>query len=108
MKKPSYHQEPNNITFPAKSPSHCTQFSSECWFDDACILDMDYFVKTLSGINAKGVRADLIGSIITHYASKWLPDLSSCDNAEKGLTQFEESPESVTASWMKKRFLAES
>ncbi|KAK7261921.1 hypothetical protein RIF29_28245 [Crotalaria pallida] len=43
-----------------------------CWFDDACILDMDYFVKTLSGIKEKGVRADLIGSIITHYASRWL------------------------------------
>lgn len=28
--------------------------------------------------------------------------------AEKGLTQFEESPESVTASWMKKRFFVET
>ncbi|KHN22477.1 BTB/POZ domain-containing protein [Glycine soja] len=43
--------------------------SWECWFDDACIVDMDYFVKTLSSIKQKGVRADLIGSIITHYAS---------------------------------------
>ncbi|RDY03164.1 Coleoptile phototropism protein 1, partial [Mucuna pruriens] len=97
MKKQSYPE--------AKSPS---QFSSECWFDDACILDMDYFVKTLSAIKAKGVRADLIGSIITHYASKWLPDLSAGDLVEKGLTQFEESPESVTASWMKKRFFVET
>ncbi|KAK7294123.1 hypothetical protein RJT34_17006 [Clitoria ternatea] len=96
---------PESVTFQAKSPS---QFSSECWFDDACILDMDYFVKTLSGIKAKGVRADLIGSIITHYASKWLPDLSASDIAEKDLTQFEESPESVTASWMKKRFFVET
>ncbi|KAG5026071.1 hypothetical protein JHK82_021969 [Glycine max] len=102
MKKQSY---PESLTFQAKSPS---QFSSECWFDDACILDMDYFVKTLSGIKAKGVRADLIGSIITHYASKWLPDLSAGDMAERGLTQFEESPESVTASWMKKRFFVET
>ncbi|KAK7389531.1 hypothetical protein VNO78_24657 [Psophocarpus tetragonolobus] len=104
MKKQAY---PDSLTFQAKSPS-------ECWFDDACILDMDYFVKTLSGIKAKGVRADLIGSIITHYASKWLPDLSAgegdvdIDMAQKGLTQFEESPESVTASWMKKRFFVET
>ncbi|XP_027344635.1 coleoptile phototropism protein 1-like [Abrus precatorius] len=103
MKKQPYTEAV--VTFPAKSPS---QFSSECWFDDACILDMDYFVKTLAGIKAKGVRADLIGSIITHYASKWLPDLSASDIAEKGLTQFEESPESVTASWMKKRFFVET
>ncbi|XP_061347097.1 root phototropism protein 3-like [Gastrolobium bilobum] len=94
-----------------------TQASSECWFDDACILDMDYFVKTLSAIKQKGVRADLIGSIITHYASKWLPDLSAGDDddddddvvvAEKGFNQFQESPESVTTSWMKKRFFVET
>ncbi|XP_061365087.1 root phototropism protein 3-like [Gastrolobium bilobum] len=102
MKRQSYTE---TVTLPAKSPS---QLSSECWFDDACILDMDYFVKTLSGIKAKGVRADLIGSIITHYASKWLPDLSAGDMAGKGLTQFEESPESVTVSWMKKRFFVET
>ncbi|KAJ1411597.1 NPH3 domain [Sesbania bispinosa] len=89
---------PESVTFPAKSPS------PECWFDD----DMDYFVKTISGIKAKGVHADLIGSIITHYASKWLPDLFVGDMAEEGLTQFEESPESVTASWMKKRFFVET
>ncbi|EOY26598.1 NPH3 domain - like 8 [Theobroma cacao] len=90
-----------SITFP-------TQSAPDCWFDDACILDMDYFVKTISGIKAKGVRPDLIGSIIAHYASKWLPDLSS-NNTEKGLTNFEESsPESVTASWMKKRFFVET
>ncbi|KAL9463290.1 hypothetical protein AB3S75_001153 [Citrus x aurantiifolia] len=100
MKKLS---SPDSVTFPGKP----TQFSAECWFDDACILDMDYFVKTISGIKAKGVRPDLIGSIIAHYASKWLPDLAY-EDANKGLTNFEESPESVTASWMKKRFFVET
>ncbi|XP_041017519.1 coleoptile phototropism protein 1-like [Juglans microcarpa x Juglans regia] len=96
---------PESVTFLAK-PS---QFAAECWFDDACILDMDYFIKTLSGIKAKGVRHDLIGSIITHYASKWLPDLSGGDVMEKSpANYFEESPESVTASWMKKRFFVET
>ncbi|XP_028782199.1 root phototropism protein 3-like [Neltuma alba] len=94
----------------AKSPSH---FSSECWFEDACILDMDYFIKTLSGIKAKGVRADLIGSIIIHYASKWLPELSDGGNNngvsdKPSLAQLQESPESATASWMKKRFFVET
>lgn len=84
-------------------------FAAECWFDDACILDMDYFVKTLAGIKAKGVRPDLIGSIITHYASKWLPDLSGdVFSDQKGLTNFESSPESVTALWMRKRFFVET
>ena len=93
---------PESITLAGKRPL----FAAECWLDDACILDMDYFVKTLSGIKAKGVRPDLIGSIIAHYASKWLPDLLTDD--EKGLTVFEESPESATASWMKKRFFVET
>lgn len=91
---------PESATFPGKP-------MAECWFDDACILDMDYFVKTLSGIKAKGVRPELIGSIITHYASKWLPDLTGSEE-KAGLTKLEESPESVTASWMKKRFLVET
>ncbi|XP_043699005.1 coleoptile phototropism protein 1-like [Telopea speciosissima] len=91
----------------ATSDKPTTQFAAECWFDDACILDMDYFVKTLTGIKAKGVRPDLIGSIIVHYASKWLPDLS-VDDADKSLSSFKDSPESVTASWMKKRFCVET
>lgn len=72
---------------------------------------MDYFVKTVTGIKAKGVRPDLIGSIIAHYASKWLPDLSKDNEStpKKGLTNHEEtSPESVTTSWMKKRFFVET
>lgn len=93
---------PESITLAGKRPI----FAAECWLDDACILDMDYFVKTLSGIKAKGVRPDLIGSIIAHYASKWLPELLTDD--EKGLTIFEESPESATTSWMKKRFFVET
>ncbi|KAL5575645.1 hypothetical protein UlMin_017344 [Ulmus minor] len=94
---------PESVSFPAKT----SRFAGECWFDDACILDMDYFVKMLSGIKAKGVRPDLIGSIITHNACKWLPDLSG-DLSDNNLTNFEESPESVTVSWMRKRFVVEN
>ncbi|KAF2323283.1 hypothetical protein GH714_034449 [Hevea brasiliensis] len=101
MKKASLQ---DSATFPGKT----SQFAAECWFDDACILNMDYFVKTLAGIKAKGVRSDLIGSIIAHYASKWLPELSGDNACDRGLTNFEESPESVTASWMKKRFFVET
>ncbi|MCD7450810.1 hypothetical protein HAX54_008553 [Datura stramonium] len=97
---------PESVNLPGKS----THFSAECWFDDTCILDIDYFVKTLSGIKAKGVRPELIGSIITHYASKWLPDLSFGEGSEVfiGPKDFEDSPESVTALWMKKRFFVET
>ncbi|KAJ4833715.1 hypothetical protein Tsubulata_038623 [Turnera subulata] len=98
---------PESVT---NSQGKALQFAPEWWADDACILDMDYFFKTLAGIKAKGVRPDLIGSIIAHYASKWLPDLSSDHNfaSEKGLTSFEESQESVTTLWLKKRFFVET
>ena len=98
----------DSVTSPGKS----SPFMAECWFDDACILDMDYFVKTLAGIRAKGVQPDLIGSIITHYASKWLPELASGAGdspADKsGYLSNNSSSESVTVSWMKKRFFVET
>jgi hypothetical protein len=104
MKKASF---PEFVLFSGSKTSH---LAAERWFDDACILDMDYFVKTLAGIKAKGVRPDLIGSIIAHYASKWLPDLSDGHHpsTDKGIANFAESPESVTTSWMKKRFFVET
>ncbi|XP_062089784.1 root phototropism protein 3 [Humulus lupulus] len=98
----------------ATLPGKQSPFAAECWFDDACILDMDYFVKTLSGIKAKGVRPDLIGSIITHYASKWLPDLVTNTGTGESMTDTTgfvtngNSTESVTVSWMKKRFFVET
>ncbi|PSS07486.1 Root phototropism protein [Actinidia chinensis var. chinensis] len=85
------------------------QLEAECWFDDVCILDMDYFVKTLSGIRDKGVRPDLIGSIITQYASMWLPELSVDEAQKPQPTNFQNSPENTaTASWTKKRFFVET
>ncbi|KAK4361958.1 hypothetical protein RND71_017199 [Anisodus tanguticus] len=72
------------LTESINNPSKSMHFSAECWFDDTCILDMDYFVKTLSGIKAKGPEV-LIGP-----------------------KAFEDSPESVTAVWMKKRFFVET
>ncbi|XP_075512603.1 root phototropism protein 3-like [Primulina tabacum] len=95
---------PESITLSGKlSPLMAT----EIWFDDACILDLDNFVKKLSSIKGKGVRPDLVGSIITHYASKWLPDLAA-DESERTIASFEDFPESITASWMKKRFFIET
>ncbi|XP_058112311.1 root phototropism protein 3-like [Magnolia sinica] len=102
------------ISFPksdttARNPTlPMTQFAVECWFDDACLLDMDYFIKTLSGVKAKGVRPDLIGSIIVHYASKWLPDLSSENPTVHNPIDPNGSPETITSTWMKKRFFVET
>ncbi|KAK4395288.1 Coleoptile phototropism protein 1 [Sesamum angolense] len=85
----------------ARSPS------DQRWSDDADILDTDGFIKILSGIQGKGVRPDLIGSIITHYASKWLPDLAG-DEPKSAVSSFQDSPESITVSWMKQKLLIET
>ncbi|KAL3840934.1 hypothetical protein ACJIZ3_025525 [Penstemon smallii] len=87
------------------SPESITSSTAESLSEDACVLDMDYFIKTLSSIKGKELRPDLIGSIITHYASKWLPDLTG-DETEH--STFEDSPKSITSSWMKKRFFIET
>ncbi|XP_057543847.1 root phototropism protein 3-like [Amaranthus tricolor] len=83
--------------------------ANEPWFDDACILDMDYFVKTLSGIKSKGVRPDLVGSIIAHYASKWVPELSESRDVTGPETDDPSAfPKSMTSTWKKKKFFVET
>ncbi|CAN6442055.1 unnamed protein product [Victoria cruziana] len=83
--------------------------SPGCCFEDACILDMDYFVKTIVAIKAKGVQPDLIGSMITHYASKWLPHLNGQPAAKKKPDNSRHSsPENPTTSLMRKRLLVET
>ncbi|KAL5975241.1 hypothetical protein ACLOJK_031920 [Asimina triloba] len=98
-----------------------TQFPVDCWFDDdTCILDLDYFVRTLSGIKSRGVRPDLIGAIIVHYASKWLPDINADADADADANvAIPRSPEreresaapaaaAAHAHWSKKRFFVET
>ncbi|XP_039124043.1 root phototropism protein 3-like [Dioscorea cayenensis subsp. rotundata] len=81
--------------------------TTESWFDDACVLDIDNFVKTLSGIKAKGVHSELLGSLISHYASKWLPELSGREMTTLSISSGS-SPDNSVAAWMKKRFLIET
>ncbi|KAL9238623.1 hypothetical protein vseg_013019 [Gypsophila vaccaria] len=109
---------------PASTHPPPQQLAGEYWLDDSCILDMDYFVRTLSGIKAKGVRPDLVGSIIAHYASKWVPELSEAatmdDNnlltaaitSTTSTSTTTSSPRSASASatteWRKKKFFVET
>ncbi|KAF5758171.1 putative NPH3 domain-containing protein [Helianthus annuus] len=89
---------PTSTTTP---PDHPPPVTAKSWLDDACIAEIDHFVKTLSGIQTKGVRPDLIGSIITHYACKWIPELS-------GEPDHHPPPQSATVSYLKKRFFIET
>lgn len=68
--------------------------------------DMDYFINTLTSFKAKGLSPELIGSHITHYATKWLPELSEEDDP----TPHKASPNtnSITTLWIKKKLLIEN
>ncbi|KAL0717254.1 hypothetical protein Bca4012_066576 [Brassica carinata] len=109
MEKPPSPEPTTIYANPPSSHHNQENFAGEMeyysWFDEASIQDMNYFVKTITGIKSKGIRPDLIGSIVAHYASKWLPDLSGTVSAT---TAPPPSTESVTASVTKKRFFVEA
>ncbi|KAL3515499.1 hypothetical protein ACH5RR_022401 [Cinchona calisaya] len=57
------------------SPSRNQQVPPDWWFEDVSILRIDHFVRVVTAIKVKGMRYDLIGAAIMHYAAKWLPGL---------------------------------
>ncbi|CAF2213783.1 unnamed protein product [Brassica rapa subsp. narinosa] len=60
-----------------KSPLQAVGGTKSFWFEgDGFVHDVDCFVKTIATIKANGARPDHIGSVIAHYASTRLPDLS--------------------------------
>lgn len=58
------------------SPSRQPVPPADWWFEDVSVLRIDHFVRVVTAIKVKGMRFDLIGAAITHYASKWLPGLT--------------------------------
>ncbi|KAL3584309.1 hypothetical protein D5086_015370 [Populus alba] len=55
------------------SPSRNSQVPPDWWFEDVSILRIDHFVRVITAIKVKGMRFELIGAAIVHYAGKWLP-----------------------------------
>ncbi|XP_043713683.1 root phototropism protein 3-like [Telopea speciosissima] len=66
------------------SPSRNHQVPPDWWFEDVSILRIDHFVRVVTAIKVKGMRFELIGAAIMHYASKWLPGLMKEDKADEG------------------------
>ncbi|XP_076918969.1 root phototropism protein 3-like [Bidens hawaiensis] len=66
------------------SPSR-TPVPSDWWFEDVSILRIDHFVRVITAIKVKGMRYELIGAAITHYATKSLPGLIK--EGASGLTE---------------------
>ncbi|KAI3445774.1 hypothetical protein Pfo_002439 [Paulownia fortunei] len=57
------------------SPSRNTPVPPDWWFEDVSILRIDHFVRVITAIKVKGMRYELIGAVIMHYATKWLPGM---------------------------------
>ncbi|PKA56129.1 Root phototropism protein 3 [Apostasia shenzhenica] len=49
---------------------------ADWWFEDVSLLRIDHFVRVVTAIKVKGMRHELIGAAIMHYAAKWLPGLA--------------------------------
>ncbi|KAD5318002.1 hypothetical protein E3N88_17948 [Mikania micrantha] len=56
------------------SPSR-TPVPPDWWYEDVSILRIDHFVRVITAIKVKGMRYELVGAAITHYATKSLPGL---------------------------------
>ncbi|KAL8553503.1 hypothetical protein ACS0TY_001990 [Phlomoides rotata] len=59
----------------SSSPSRNAQAPPDWWFEDVSILRIDHFVRVVTAIKVKGMRYELIGAAVMHYAAKWLPGL---------------------------------
>ncbi|XP_062077043.1 root phototropism protein 3 [Humulus lupulus] len=86
------------------SPSRSQQqVPPDWWFEDASILRIDHYVRVITAIKVKGMRFELIGAAIMHYATKWLPGLISEDGfivGEEGShSSNSNSSNSGAASW---------
>lgn len=92
------------------SPSRAGQgqVPPDWWFEDVSILRIDHFVRVITAIKVKGMRFELIGASIMHYASKWLPGLikdelisnnSSNENISRETSSSSSSGGGVGGSW---------
>ncbi|MFS7985583.1 putative SKP1/BTB/POZ domain superfamily, NPH3 domain, NPH3/RPT2-like family protein [Helianthus anomalus] len=77
---------------PSRSP-----VPPDWWFEDVSILRIDHFVRVITAIKVKGMRYELIGAAITHYATKSLPGLIK-ESGASGL-QEEGSSGAVSGHW---------
>ncbi|RDX67570.1 Root phototropism protein 3, partial [Mucuna pruriens] len=83
------------------SPSRNQQVPPDWWFEDVSILRIDHFVRVITAIKVKGMRFDLIGAGIMHYATKWLPGLMNDTpiTGDEGSNSSNSSSSSGGGSW---------
>ncbi|KAF3615419.1 Coleoptile phototropism protein 1 [Capsicum annuum] len=73
--KPSSVSSPKWNEMKDSSPSRNQQVPPDWWFEDVSTLRIDHFVRVITAIKVKGMRHELIGAVVMHYAARWLPGL---------------------------------
>ncbi|KAK9713459.1 hypothetical protein RND81_06G028500 [Saponaria officinalis] len=53
------------------------------WFVDLANLRIDHFVRIIAALKSKGVKPQIAGSCIKHYADKWLSDTKAQKKEQK-------------------------
>ncbi|KAF2320510.1 hypothetical protein GH714_027855 [Hevea brasiliensis] len=79
------------------SPSRNQLVPPDWWFEDVSILMIDHFVRVITAIKVKGMRFELIGASIMHYAAKWLPGL--IEDGAGSVDEGSNSSNSSSSSW---------
>ncbi|KAJ9159173.1 hypothetical protein P3X46_024696 [Hevea brasiliensis] len=79
------------------SPSRNQLVPPDWWFEDVSILRIDHFVRVITAIKVKGMRFELIGASIMHYAAKWLPGL--IEDGAGSVDEGSNSSNSSSSSW---------
>jgi hypothetical protein len=81
--------------------------------DDSCVNEVESFARTVAAVKSKSsatcaARPDLLASVLSHYATKWLPDVSPPSPSCSASGRFLPPPGSPTAAWLKRRLLLET
>ncbi|CAK8577997.1 unnamed protein product [Lathyrus sativus] len=82
--RPQKVSSPNWNEMKDSSPSRNQLVPPDWWFEDVSILRIDHFVRVITAIKVKGMRFELIGAGIMHYATKWLPGLAANETSIQG------------------------
>ncbi|XP_068643185.1 BTB/POZ domain-containing protein DOT3 [Aristolochia californica] len=70
------------------------------WFDDVSTLKINYFVRIMKTIGAKGMADSIIGACIAYYAIKWLPGYDGdCEGQSPHVRLRNELQLSISSGW---------
>ncbi|KAK9075725.1 hypothetical protein SSX86_004054 [Deinandra increscens subsp. villosa] len=81
VSSPGWNESKDSNSSPSRSP-----VPPDWWYEDVSILRIDHFVRVITAIKVKGMRYELVGAAITHYATKSLPGLIKEGGSDEGST----------------------